>query len=211
VPPDLTCSSRTTPGPEPGPGPQHAPSPGRRAVGSYYRRRTGGTRSGVSRKSATDRHAVTPRHPTRRPPSTPQHLLTLAITPYARSGRRGRGFESRHPDTTNGRSGAHDRGLLCCFRAWIGPYSCEVQQRISAIEARSQPLERLPCRCGRCRSVYLPGHVELRVPQDLQVYVQIYKEGDASVLSVMHAWPAATHQQRTAVAAGPESFLRTPV
>jgi hypothetical protein len=53
---------------------------------------------GVSKKSATDRHGLLPEHLARRPMSTPQHPLILVITLYARSGRRGRGFESRHPD-----------------------------------------------------------------------------------------------------------------
>jgi hypothetical protein len=53
----------------------------------------------VSKKSATDRHGIPPKRPMRRSTSTPQHLLILVITLYARSGRRGRGFESRHPDS----------------------------------------------------------------------------------------------------------------
>jgi hypothetical protein len=53
----------------------------------------------VSKKSATDRHGLLPEHLARRPTSTPQHPLILVITLYARSGRRGRGFESRHPDS----------------------------------------------------------------------------------------------------------------
>lgn len=46
-------------------------------------------------------------------------------------------------------------GAPVLFGARIGPYSCGVQQRDSAIEARSQPLERLPSRRGGRRRVHL--------------------------------------------------------
>jgi len=60
--------------------------------------RTGHPLSGVSKKSATERHGMPPEHPARRSTSTPQHPLIRVVTLYARSGRRGRGFKSRHPE-----------------------------------------------------------------------------------------------------------------
>jgi hypothetical protein len=86
----------------------------------------------VSKKSATHRHDAVPGHTTRQPPSTPQHPLILIITSYARSGRRGRGFKSRHPDKKS-----QLRGLALRLSDQLRrPHSYEVQQRPPGPTAR---------------------------------------------------------------------------
>jgi hypothetical protein len=70
------------------------------------------------------------------------------------------------------------------------PRTLMLHTRLGAVEARTQPLERLPGRRGGCRRDTFRGHVELGVAEDLhhdpRVYVQVHEQRCAGAPGIVH-------------------------